>query len=100
MLPFLCLSTKQNKVAKKYFKILLNLGYHPPIESSFFKSLYQTKYNPKIYRSYIANINKDLKNNLKTSFELTSNPFDPEKSSEDLENMYLLLFDRINKSFT
>lgn len=100
ILPFLYLSIGQNKVAKKYFEILLQLGYHPPIESSFFKSLYQTKYNPIIYKSYIENINKDLENNSITSFELTSNPFDPEKSSENLENMYLLLLYRINKSFT
>jgi hypothetical protein len=100
MLPFLYLSVGQNEEAKKYFEFLLQLGYRPPIESSYFKSLFLTKYNPTIYRNYIKNINKDLEKNLVTSFEFNSNPFNPEKSSKYMENMFLSLFDKINKSFT
>jgi len=100
ILPFLYLSTGQLTHAKKYFEFLLELGYRPPIESSFYKSLCQTKYNPDIYKGYIKKISKDIENKPLTGFELNSNPFDPEKSSKDSEKMYLKLLDKINKSFT
>jgi len=95
VLPFLHLAIGKNIVAKKYFEVLLQLGFHPPIESQFLGFLYQTKYNPSIYKEYIDKINKSL-----IDFELTSNPFDLEKYSDNMENMYYSLLDKINKSFT
>jgi hypothetical protein len=100
ILPFLYLSTGQLTEAEKYFDFLLELGYRPPIESSFYRFLYQTKYNPDIYKGYIKEISKDIEKNSVTDFKLSSNPFNPEKISKDSEKMYLKLLEIINKSYT
>jgi len=98
ILPFLHLAADQPKEALAYFRALQNLGYHPPYESSFNKSLYITKYNPIIYQTYVDIITEKLEKN-QIRFELNSNPFNPEKSTDELENMYSLLFEKINRSF-
>lgn len=99
ILSFLYLTLGQHKEAKKYFGVLMQSGFHPPIESSFFNSLYQTKYNPIIYQNYINTIDKSLENNSLLDFELKFNPFDPDRCDENSENMYCLLLDKINQSF-
>jgi YcaO-like protein with predicted kinase domain len=99
VLPFLYLSIDQLKEAKKYFQALIELDFHPPIESSFYKDLYRKKYNPKIYKKYIDKINKCLKEDIRYNFELKSNPFSPETGYEKFKDMYFCLLKNINKSF-
>jgi len=99
ILPFLYLTMGQYKESVKYFEVLLQLGFDFPIDSTFFNSLYLTKYNPSIYKTYINTINENLEKTHTINFELHCNPFDPEKSTDSLENMYCLLLDNINKSF-
>lgn len=99
ILPFLYLSINQLKEAKKYFQTLIELDFHPPVESSFYKSLYLKKYNPKIYKTYLDKINKCLKEKQEYNFELKTNPFNPETGYEELEDMYCQLLKNINKSF-
>ncbi|MCD6236852.1 MAG: hypothetical protein J7K13_02735, partial [Thermoplasmata archaeon] len=60
-------------------------------------SLYQTKYNPKNYRKYIDLIDKSTENEI--NYKLKTNPFDPERCSEEEEKMYFQLLKRINDSY-
>ena len=99
ILPFLYLSINQYKTAEKYFKILLKLDFHPPVESSFFNSLYQSKYNPAIYKTYIDMISNLLEKDCKQDFTLKTNPFSPEKGPLESEDYYISLLKNINDSF-
>ena len=99
VLPFLYLSISKYEVAKKYFKLLLQLDFYPPVKSSFLDSLYQTKYNTTFYKDYISRASRYLKKNCKKNFELKSNPFNPEKGTKEAEDTYLLLLKSLNDSF-
>jgi len=99
IIPFLLLALGNYSEAKKYFEVLLKINPHPPIETSFFRSLYLTKYNPSIYETYIKIINNCIEKKYEINFDLKSNPFELEKTTDELEKMYLPLLENINKSF-
>lgn len=99
ILPFLYLAINDYVNSKKYFEFLLDMKPDLANNQSFIKSLFFSEQYSDYIKTYIGLINDSIKEKRNLNFKLKKNPFDSDSTSEEIEEMYVMLLKKINDSY-